>query len=108
MPVALIRLVVTRETSWDRDGALKVTFRETKAENATASGGPDTRINVTRKILAVTLATTGLTFLAMGIAAIVIFGLLPTSDAGKLLLVFLVGSVAGTYGLYQVWGKHRT
>ena len=110
LPVALTRLVFKGESSWDRDGEFTVTHEASKKPNPSptaARGNIRGRWATVKWILLRSFALTAFVLAAIGIGAIIIFKLLPTSDSGKVLLVILIGTIAGMYGVSRIKAQWR-
>lgn len=109
LPVALTRLVIKGETSWDRDGQFTVTHQASlQIPSPAPSPAPSKtrdRFALVKWILMHCFMLTAFVF-----AAIVVFGLLPRSAPGKLLLVIFIGAIGGIYGISLMktkWSRTR-
>lgn len=108
LPVALTRLVFKGESSWDRDGEFTVTHEASRKPNPTTAPSNIRGRRATMKwIFLRSFALTAFILAAIGIAAIIIFQLLPTSSSVKVLLVILIGVIGGMYGVSRIKAQWR-
>lgn len=98
-PVALTRLVIKGETSWDRDGEFTVTHEANRLNPRPASGDIRGHLAIVKWILTRGFVVTAFSFAAMAAGVIFVYVLMPTSGPGKMLLIFFIGGIGGLYGI---------